>query len=205
MLLAGSISPVGLAVGIVVAVLLGLGLVVLGCWVGVKLALVPSIIVLERAGIRTAAARSWRLTDGFFWRTFGTLLLVAVILNFAAQVVVQPVSLIGTILALIIDPNGTGAAITITIITTVVTLVLSLLIGAITAVVQAALIAVIYIDLRMRKEGLDLELERHVELRDAGHPVDDPYRAPDHARGPAAGMPPAGTQPAGSERPATWP
>jgi hypothetical protein len=208
-LLGGLISPVGLAVGIVVALLLGLGLIVLGAWLGVKLALVPSIIVLEHAGIRTAAARSWRLTDGFFWRTFGTLLLVAVILNFAAQVVVQPVSLIGTILALIIDPTGTGAAITITIITTVVTLILSLLIGAITAVVQAALIAVIYIDLRMRKEGLDLELERHVELRDAGRPVDDPYRAPDRAGGSAAGTPatappPAATPPAGSERPATW-
>ena len=203
-LLAGSISPIGLAVGIVVAVLLGLGLIVLGCWVGVKLSLVPSIIVLEQAGIRTAAARSWRLTDGFFWRTFGTLLLVAVILNFAAQVVVQPVSLISTILALIIDPTGTGAAITITIITTVVTLILSLLIGAITAVVQAALIAVIYIDLRMRKEGLDLELERHVELRDAGRPVDDPYRAPDRAGDSAALTPPASTPPAGSERPATW-
>lgn len=198
-LLGGLISPGGLAVGIVVALLLGLGLVVLGAWLGVKLALVPSIIVLEHAGIRTAAARSWRLTDGFFWRTFGTLILVAVILNFAAQVVVQPVSLIGTLVALIVDPTGTGAAITITIITTVVTLILSLLIGAITAVVQAALVAVIYIDLRMRKEGLDLELERHVELRDAGRPVDDPYRASDRATASAAGTPSAG-----SERPATW-
>jgi hypothetical protein len=198
-LLAGSISPVGLAVGIAVALLLGLGLIVLGAWVGVKLSLVPSIIVLERAGIRRAAARSWRLTDGFYWRTFGTLLLVAVILNVAAQVVVQPVSLIGALLAVIIDPTGTGAAITITIATTVVSLILSLLIGTITAVVQAALVAVIYIDLRMRKEGLDLELERHVELRDAGHPVDDPYRAPEAAAGPSARTPSTG-----SERPATW-
>jgi hypothetical protein len=198
-LLAASISPVGLAVGIAVALLLGLGLLVLGAWVGVKLSLVPSIIVLERAGIRRAAARSWRLTDGFYWRTFGTLLLVAVILNVAAQVVVQPVSLVGTLLAVIIDPTGTGAAITITIATTVVSLILSLLIGAITAVVQAALVAVIYIDLRMRKEGLDLELERHVALRDAGHPVDDPYRAPEPAAGSSAGTPSAG-----SERPATW-
>ena len=79
------------------------------------------------------------------------------------------------------------------------TLILSLLIGAITAVVQAALIAVIYIDLRMRKEGLDLELERYVELGDAGRAVDDPYRAPDRAGGSAAGTPHAG-----SERPATW-
>ena len=65
--------------------------------------------------------------------------------------------------------------------TTVVAMALSVLIGAITAVVQAALIAVIYIDLRMRTEGLDLELERHVEARDAGRPVTDPYLpAPEH-------------------------
>lgn len=195
-LLAGSISPVGVAVGIGVAILLGVGLAVLGAWLGVKLALVPSVIVLERAGIRAAMARSWRLTDGFYWRTFGTLILVAVILNVAASVVVQPVSLVGTLLAVVVDPTGTGAATTIMIIVTVVTVILSLLIGSITAVVQAALIAVVYIDLRMRKEGLDLELERHVEAVGAGLPVGDPY------------LPPAGGAPAarapGSERPATW-
>ena len=197
-LLAGSISPVGLAVGIGVAILLGLGLAVLGAWLGVKLALVPSVIVLEQAGIRAAMARSWRLTDGFYWRTFGTLILVAVILNVAANVVVQPVSLVGTLLAVIVDPTGTGAAITITIISTVVTLILSLLIGSITAVVQAALVAVIYIDLRMRKEALDLELERHVEATGAGLEVGDPYL-------PTAGATSAGAAPmAGSERPATW-
>ncbi|WP_235508270.1 hypothetical protein [Agromyces sp. Soil535] len=200
-LLAASISPVGLAVGIVVAVLLGLGLVVLGFWVGVKLALVPSVIVLEHTGIRTAVARSWRLTDGFYWRTFGVLLLVAVILNVAAQVVVQPVSLIGTILALIVDPTGAGteAALTITVITTVITLILSILIGAITAVVQAALVAVIYIDLRMRREGLDLELQRYVELREGGQPVGDPYGAPSGAA--EASAAPTG---AGTARLATW-
>jgi membrane-anchored glycerophosphoryl diester phosphodiesterase (GDPDase) len=191
--LAASVSTTGLVVGIVIAVLLGLGLAALGAWIGVKLSLVPSVIVLEHAGIRQAVARSWRLTDGYFWRTFGVLLLVGVILNFAAQVVVQPVSIVGTLLGVIIDPTGAGAYLTITIITTVVTTVLSLLIGAITAVVQAALVAVIYIDLRMRKEGLDLELQRFVERRDAGQPSDDPYRAP------------AATAPtAGSEQPATW-
>ena len=191
--LAASVSTTGLVVGIVIALVLGLGLVVIGAWVGVKLALVPSVIVLEQAGIRQAVARSWRLTDGFFWRTFGVLLLVAVILNFAAQVVVQPVSIVGTLLGIVIDPNATGTYLTITIITTVVTTVLSLLIGAITAVVQAALVAVIYIDLRMRKEGLDLELQRFVERREAGEPSDDPYRAP------AAAAPTAG-----SEQPASW-
>jgi hypothetical protein len=185
-------STTALVVAIVVGVLSGLGLAALGVWLGTKVSLVPSVIVLEGAGVGAAVRRSWRLTDGFFWRTFGTLLLVSVILNSAAQVVVQPVSLIGTILATIVDPTGSGAAITITVITTVVTLILSLLIGAITAVVQAALVAVIYIDLRMRKEGLDLELVRHVELRDAGQAVGDPYRVPD-ARTTGSAPAPAGS------------
>ena len=195
--LGAAASPAGLMFAIGIAVLLGLGLFALGVWVGVKLALVPSVIVLERAGIGTAMRRSWHLTDGAFWRTFGILLLVGAILNVAAQVVVQPVSLVGTILAVVIDPTGTGTALTVTIITTVVTTVLSLLIGAITAVVQAALVAVIYIDLRMRREGLDLELERHVEQRDAGRPVGDPYRPPTASAAPAA------STAAGAES-ATW-
>ena len=174
-------SPAALVVAIVATLLGGLGVVVLAAWLGTKLAIVPSIIVLEHAGIGTAVRRSWRLTNGYFWRTLGTLLLVALILNVAAQVVVQPISLVGTILAVLIDPNGTGSGLTITIITTVVTLILSIIIGAITAVVQAALVAVIYVDLRMRQEGLDLELARTVELRDAGHPVGDPFAPPQTA------------------------
>lgn len=158
-----------------------LGLAVLGAWIGTKLALVPSVIVLERAGVVAAVRRSWALTNGNFWRTFGLIVLVGLILSFAAQVVVQPVSFIGTILAFIIDPTAGDASLAISLGTTVVAMVLSVLIGAITAVVQAALIAVIYIDLRMRTEGLDLELERHVEARDAGRPVGDPYLpAPEH-------------------------
>ena len=89
-------------------------------------------------------------------------------------------------------PVPDGSMSTARIVPTIVTLVLSLLIGAITAVVQAALVAVIYIDLRMRREGLDLELERYVELREAGQAAEDPYRVP------------VESAPRGSEPPAAW-
>jgi len=203
--LAALAGTAALVIAILVTIFAGLGIAALTAWLSTKLALVPSVIVLEGAGVGTAMRRSWRLTGGFFWRTFGTLVLVGVLLYLAAQVVVQPVSLIGTILATIVDPTGagegSGAALVITIVTLVVTMILSLVVGAITAVVQAALVAVIYIDLRMRTEALDLDLVRHVEQRDAGLPVTDPYRAPAPAptappAPPPAPMPPAAPDPA---------
>ena len=101
-----------------------------------------------------ACSRSWRLTDGYFWRTFGVEFLVALILNLAAQVVTTPFSLIGGILVGLVDPTGTGAGITVMVIVYVVTMVITLVIGAVSAVVQSALIAVIYLDLRMRKRAI---------------------------------------------------
>ncbi len=58
---------------------------------------------------------------------------------------------------------SSGAAIAVLIGVYVLSTVVSLLIGTVGALVQAALVALIYIDLRMRKEGLDLVLQRHVE------------------------------------------
>ena len=158
-----AIGGVGLAVSIGVTVLLGLGAFVGGAWLVVKFSIAPSIIVLERSKAIPAARRSWSLTNGFFWRTLGTELLVYVIIQFAAQIISAPLSLL-SIVGPLIDPTGSsGAAIGVTIGVTVLSSVVGLLIGTVGALVQAGLIALIYIDLRMRKEGLDLVLQRHIE------------------------------------------
>ena len=64
-----------------------------------------------------------------------------------------------------------------------------LIVGAVASVVQSATTALIYIDLRMRKEGLDLELVQFVESAQSGRNiVPDPYQ-------PGVGRMPTGAVP----------
>ena len=165
------------AAGVILAILAGIALIVVGVWVSIKLSIVPSIIVLERATMAQAIRRSWRLTDGYFWRTLGVQYLIAFIVGTVSQVVLTPISFLYIMAVSAIDPTGTTAESWIgPVILYVVMIVLSLLVASITSVVSSAAIALIYVDLRMRKEGLDLELIRFVEARQAGeNTVEDPY------------------------------
>jgi hypothetical protein len=166
-----------IAAGVILAILAGLALLAAAVWLGIKLSVVPSVIVLERAGVISAIRRSWRLTDGYFWRTLGVEYLIAFIVGTVSQVVVTPISLLYTIALGLIDPTSSRAEDWIApALLYVGLIVVSLLVASVTSVVQAATIAFIYIDLRMRKEGLDLELIRFVEARQSGvGSVPDPY------------------------------
>jgi hypothetical protein len=175
-----AIIALGGVAGAVIGILLGLafaaGAAVLGVWLGVRLSLVPSVLMIERLPLGAALRRSWTLTTGYFWRTFGIVLLVLVIVQVVSSILSIPLSIVLGIASALIAPTGdVNTAGIITIVIGGITVIVSLVIGAITAVVQAATPALIYIDLRMRKEGLDLELSKFVEARQAGKLLDDPY------------------------------
>jgi hypothetical protein len=163
---------------IVLAVLIGvfggLALIVAGAWVGTKTAVVPSLIVLEHERIWSAVRRSWSLTNGFFWRTLGVLLLISLIVGVISQIVTTPLSLLFGAATALIDPNASFEAYIPAAVLYVLTILVSLVIGSVTIVVQSAAVALVYIDLRMRKEGLDLELQRFVEAAPGTGPA-DPY------------------------------
>lgn len=165
-----TLGTIGTIIGTAVLIIGLIGFAVIAAWIMTKLAVVPSIIVMEHVGVRKAISRSWTLTRGYFWRTFGILILVAIIVSVAAQVVTTPVSLMVGIIPAVLDPTGSDptAAIVVLIIGEVLLLMLSVVIAAITTVVRSAAAALIYIDLRIRKEGLDLDLIRFVEARQAG-------------------------------------
>ena len=160
--------------GIILGILGVLLFIAGSAWLGTKLSLVPCLIVLERLGIRAAVRRSWSLTRGYFWRTLGVQLLVAVIINVVSQVVVTPVSILFSVATSLVDPNAGFDAYLPAVILYVLVLFVSLVLGAVATVVQSATVALIYIDLRMRKEGLDLELARFVESA-PGSGAADPY------------------------------
>jgi hypothetical protein len=129
--------------GIVLGLLL---FIVPGIWLYVAWALAIPVLLVEGLRGRKALARSYTLVKGRWWRTFGVLL-VGFILAAIISTVVQAVFLIGIVVG-----EGNDALV----------LVLSAIAGivglAVSTPFQAALIAVVYFDLRVRKEGFDLEL-----------------------------------------------
>lgn len=167
--------------GVLVLVFAGLAAAALGVWLGTKLALVPSAIVIERLPLRRAVARSWRLIAGGFWRSFGSLALMTVIIQAAGQVVATPLSLLAPIAATLIAPTDPEAQLVASVVVAVLSVAIGLVIGAVGTVVQSALIGLIHLDRRMRLEGFDLVLLRHVEESAAGRPSPDPFPAPERA------------------------
>ncbi|MGV8857707.1 hypothetical protein [Rhodoglobus sp.] len=180
-LVAALFFAIGGTAGTIFGVLAVIGGIVIGlivmAWLGTSLALVPSALMIERLTLGRAIRRSWSLVSGSFWRTFGILALILVIVQTVSSVVTAPLSFIGGLGVSLLNPTGNEEAAMASFIGLyVVTMILSVAIGAVTIIIQSAAPALLYIDLRMRKEGFDLELTRFVEARQTGdNSVPDPY------------------------------
>ncbi len=190
--LGGSAEAIG---GIVIlVVLIVLATIPLMVWLTTKLLLVPSILVLERATFREALVRSWRLTRGRFWIAWGVTFLIGAIMGIAMQMVSLPVSLLSSMLGTVIAPTGsmdTGAVMGF-VFALLAPQILLLVLQAITLVVQSTAGTLVYLDSRMRYEGLDQALISHVERRDLGwseEQLGDPFVV-DPARAVTSAPPP---------------
>ncbi|WP_456283618.1 glycerophosphoryl diester phosphodiesterase membrane domain-containing protein [Microbacterium sp. JZ101] len=214
----GVLIAVGFALGsveiwmaVVYGVLAALAAIVLYAWLGTKLFVVPSAIILEHATVIGGIRRSWQLTRGRFWPTFGIIVLIGLIMNTASYVVGMPFTFLGSAMSSIFAPTGSpdAAAGIGFVLAIAASQIVTLVISSVTVVVQATSSALVYIDARMRREGIDLRMQSYVERRDSGRTdLDDPYAfdpdavAPVRASwpayaGPAYGSPaaPYGAQP----------
>lgn len=137
-------------------------------WVGVRLTLAPVLVVSQSLSIGSAIARSWRLSRGSWWRIFGIVLVVSLVIGVLGGV-------ISTIMAVAEVFPGSAAGIWVV---TALSMLVNALVGAVSAVLLQVLVTLLHVDLRIRHERLDIQLLG--ELADpAAHPI------PGHAVGPA--------------------
>jgi hypothetical protein len=171
-LLTGLIVVAPLVLGIGVAVVLGLALGGAGLAIGIplgiagfvafvylyiRLSLSSAALVLEKTGVTQALRRSGVLVKGSWWRIFGILLLTWLITAIISGIIVVPVVGVSAVLTsddspvyLVLQQLGAGLA--------------AVLLSPFSAGVRALL----YVDRRMRAEGLDVALQAAVAEGSAG-------------------------------------
>jgi len=168
LVMAPTALAVAAAVGLFLAagdstLLLGIPLVIAGVaatlYLYGRLALGPGVLVLEKAGVTQSLRRSSALVRGSWWRVFGILLLTLVIAGMLAAVIGVPIVVVATVVV------GGGGDPTLLLIAQQVA-------GGLAAVLvspfSAGVRALLYVDQRMRREGLDVALRAAVESRPAG-------------------------------------
>jgi len=145
-----SLGTAGVVAGVVIAILGAVALVVGSVWLMIRTLLVPPALMLEDKPFWQTVRRAWKLTYKSFWRLTGIYLLVWVILGLLSSVVSVPLTIVSMVLAM------TG----FTWVSLVVNAMNLVLAYTITVAFEAVVVALLYIDVRMRREGLDLELAR---------------------------------------------
>ncbi|MFF9811820.1 glycerophosphoryl diester phosphodiesterase membrane domain-containing protein [Streptomyces sp. NPDC014006] len=152
----------------------GLAAFVVVLWLMVRFSLASPALMLEKQGIRKSMGRSAKLVRGSWWRVFGIQLLAAIIANIVAALIVLPFTFIAA------AANGGGVSglmegergWTFLIISGIGSVIGSM----ITFPISAGVTVLLYIDQRIRREALDLELARAAGLQD-------------HSTGPAGSTP----------------
>jgi hypothetical protein len=155
--------------GVALAVLGGLGAGVVALWLMIRFSLASPALMLEKQSILKSMSRSAKLVRGSWWRVFGIQLLATIIANIVASIVVIPFAFLAG--ALSGDGitgflnSGTGdLGWTFLIVSGVGSVIGAMLTFPITAGVTVLL----YIDQRIRREALDLDLARAAGVQDYG-------------------------------------
>ncbi|MFD0023576.1 hypothetical protein [Streptomyces sp. NPDC058382] len=157
--LLGGTAGVGLAFLTLLAACVGL------VWLMVRLCLASPALMLERQSITASMRRSAKLVRGAWWRTFGILALTWLLTIIVALVVGIPFGII----AMVVDGGGMSAFLTdgpnsfgwpYLIVSGIGDVVVS----TITYPLSAGVMALLYVDQRIRREALDLDLARAAGL-----------------------------------------
>jgi hypothetical protein len=135
-------------------VLLGLPLWV---WLGIMLCLIFPVVVLERRNPFAAIGRSWRLVLGSFWRFFAISLLMSIVTFALFAIATLFVTLVTGVGLTLLREHGRLHG-SFGLVWLVTFIVFALVLVSLVAPMWLALSCLLYADVRMRREGMDLML-----------------------------------------------
>jgi hypothetical protein len=184
-----AVPLLGASIVLGVFVVVGLCLLVVpGLYLWTTYALVGHAIVLERLGVRASFRRSRELVSGYRTRAFWMLLLVLVAARMAERALEGGLDFAWPRWEFVPVEGGVRGEINVR--NQIIAATVLRLVGVLFATYAAVCATLLYIDLRVRKEGFDLELAAGVAPRHRaraaalldgpGKPTDD---LPDDSRG----------------------
>jgi MFS family permease len=141
----------GVTVGLGAGLTLGLGLG--AAFVFVVMAVTAPVLMLEDAGVGQAFRRSWQLTIRDFWRVLGIRAVAYLVSTMLTLVLALPFTIGAVVLGG--GPFASGPA---PLSAFALTALGALVAGAVAGPFGAAVDALLYVDRRMRAEGLDIDL-----------------------------------------------
>src|SRR2546430_4075205 len=131
-------------IGFILLILPGFAVFCAAVYLAVRWSLVVAAMMAEDIGPIRGLGRSWNLVSGSWWRTFGILLIVGIMQGIISYGLVILVSVI----AALVSTGDFRAA---------VVQVVGTLVSAVVTPIAYIAVVLLYFDLRVRKEGLDLD------------------------------------------------
>ncbi|MFB8402121.1 hypothetical protein [Streptomyces sp. NPDC055912] len=152
---------IGGAAGVALTLLGGLGALVAVVWLMISFNLASPALMLERGGVIQSLKRSAKLVRGAWWRIFGITLLTQLLIFIFSMIIAIPFTIIG----IAVDGDGfsdmlSGTSTTFGWPFLIITGIGGVITSAITYPISAGVTVLLYVDQRIRREALDLELAR---------------------------------------------
>ncbi len=124
--------------------------VLFACYIMLRLALTESIVVLEMKGIRRSLSRTWKLMPGSMMKYLSLIIIAYLVMGIVSSIVTGPVQVL---MSMNLD-KGASPSMVLVVLNTLINAV----VGTILAPVASIVTILLYYDIRIRKEGFDLEI-----------------------------------------------
>jgi len=135
---------IALVIGLILIVIPGLVVLCFGVYLAIRWSMSLAAMMAENIGPIQGFSRSWNLVKGQWWRTFGVLLVVGIL-----QAVISLA--LGAMFGIVAGAATTGD------VRLAVEAIGSTLLSTLVSPITTIAVVLLYFDLRVRKEGLDLD------------------------------------------------